>query len=45
MMFYEPRDIAGGGGEWCGHFMQPIPRGGKINILNIKILFSALKKL
>jgi len=39
-MFYEPRGIVGGG----GHFIKPIPRGGKINILNGKILFSALKK-
>ena len=43
-MFYEPRGVVGGGGEWPGHFMQPIARGGKINILNGKILFSALNK-
>jgi len=43
-MFYEPRGIVRGGGKWSGHFIQPIPRGGKINILNGKILFSALNK-
>jgi hypothetical protein len=43
-MFYEPRSIVGGGGKWSRHFMQPIPRAGKINILNGKILFSALNK-
>jgi hypothetical protein len=33
-----------GGGNWCSHRGQQNQRGGKINILNKKKLFSALYK-
>ena len=33
----------GGGGRWCGSARRQSPRGGEINIVNLKNIFSALK--